>query len=60
MDMTWDATVLREQVKDIEKQKHVDSGFILWGDGGSTKDELHLEDAGSLDSISTDFNSVSL
>ena len=48
------------KLKDIEKQKHVDSGFILWGDGGSrTKDELHLEDAGSLDSISTDFNSVS-
>ena len=48
------------KLKDIEKQKHEDSGFILWGDGGSrTKDELHLEDAGSLDSISTDFNSVS-
>ena len=48
------------KLKDIEKQKHVDSGFILWGDGCSrTKDELHLEDAGSLDSISTDFNSVS-
>ena len=48
------------KLKDIEKQKHQDSGFILWGDGGSaTKDELHLEDAGSLDSISTDFNSVS-
>jgi hypothetical protein len=48
------------KLKDIEKQKHVDSGFILWGDGGSrTKDELHLEDVGSLDSISTDFNSVS-
>ena len=47
-------------LKDIEKQKHEDTGFILWGDGGSvTKDELHLEDAGSLDSISTDFNSVS-
>ena len=48
------------KLKDIENQKHEDSGFILWGDGGSlTKDELHLEDAGSLDSISTDFNSVS-
>ena len=48
------------KLKDIEKQKHQDTGFILWGDGGSaTKDELHLEDAGSLDSISTDFNSVS-
>ena len=48
------------KLKDIEKQKHEDSGFILWGDGGSlTKDELHLEDAGSLDSISTDFNSFS-
>ena len=48
------------KLKDIEKQKHEDSGFILWGDGGSlTKDELHLEDAVSLDSISTDFNSVS-
>ena len=48
------------KLKDIEKQKHEDSGFILWGDGGSrTKDELHLEDAGSLESISTDFNSVS-
>ena len=48
------------KLKDIEKQKHEDSGFILWGDGGSlTKDELHLEDAASLDSISTDFNSVS-
>ena len=48
------------KLKDIEKQKHEDSGFILWGDGGfRTKDELHLEDAGSLDSISTDFNSVS-
>ena len=48
------------KLKDIEKQKHEDSGFILWGDGGSRiKDELHLEDAGSLDSISTDFNSVS-
>ena len=48
------------KLKDIEKQKHEDSGFILWGDGGSrTKDELHLEDAGSLDYISTDFNSVS-
>ena len=48
------------KLKDIEKQKHEDSGFILWGDGVSrTKDELHLEDAGSLDSISTDFNSVS-
>ena len=48
------------KLKDIEKQKHEDNGFILWGDGGSaTKDELHLEDAGSLDSISTDFNSVS-
>ena len=21
------------KLKDIEKQKHVDSGFILWGDG---------------------------
>ena len=48
------------KLKDIEKQNHEDSGFILWGDGGSlTKDELHLEDAGSLDFISTDFNSVS-
>ena len=48
------------KLKDIEKQKHEDSGFILWGDGVSrTKDELHLEDAGSLDSISNDFNSVS-
>jgi len=48
------------KLKDIEKQKHEDSGFILWGDGGSpSKDELHLEDAASLDSISTDFNSVS-
>ena len=48
------------KLKDIEKQKHEDSGFILWGDGGSlTKDELHLEDAGSLDSIFTDFNSFS-
>ena len=48
------------KLKDIEKQKHEDSGFILWGDGGfRTKDELHLEDAGSLDSIATDFNSVS-
>ena len=48
------------KLKDIENQKHQDTGFILWGDGGSaTKDELHLEDAGSLDSISTDFNSVS-
>ena len=48
------------KLKDIEKQKHEDSGFILWGDGGSsTKDEFHLDDAGSLDSISTDFNSVS-
>ena len=48
------------KLKDIEKQKHQDTGFILWGDGGSAiKDELHLEDAGSLDSISTDFNSVS-
>ena len=48
------------KLKDIEKQKNEDSGFILWGDGGfRTKDELHLEDAGSLDSISTDFNSVS-
>ena len=48
------------KLKDIEKQKHEDSGFILWGDGGSpSKDELHLEDAASLNSISTDFNSVS-
>ena len=48
------------KLKDIEKQKHEESGFILWGDGVSrTKDELHFEDAGSLDSISTDFNSVS-
>jgi len=48
------------KLKDIEKQKHEDSGFILWGDSGTGyKNELHLEDAASLDSISTDFNSVS-
>ena len=48
------------KLKDIEKQKHDDSGFIVWGDGGNRiGDDLNLEDAGSLDSISNDFNSVS-
>jgi len=48
------------KLKDIEKQKHDDSGFIFWGDGGNRiGDDLNLEDAGSLDSILNDFNSVS-
>ena len=48
------------KLKDIEKQKHDDSGFIVWGDGGNRiGDDLNLEDTGSLDSISNDFNSVS-
>jgi len=48
------------KLKDIEKQKHDDSGFILWGDGGSRiSDDMNLQDAGSMDSISNDFNSVS-
>ncbi len=48
------------KLKDIEKQKHEDTSFILWGDSSTgVKNELHLEDAGSLESISTDFNSVS-
>ena len=48
------------KLKDIEKQKHDDSGFIFWGDGGNrVSDNLNLEETGSLDSISNDFNSVS-
>lgn len=48
------------KLKDIEKQKHDDSGFIFWGDGGNRiSDDMNLQDAGSMDSISNDFNSVS-
>ena len=48
------------KLKDIEKQKHDDSGFIFWGDDGNRiSDDLNLQDAGSMDSISNDFNSVS-
>lgn len=48
------------KLKDTEKQKHDDSGFIFWGDGGNRiSDDMNLQDAGSMDSISNDFNSVS-
>jgi len=47
-------------LKDIDKQRHDDSGFVYWGDGGgTTTDDVNLDDIGSLDSVSTDFNSVS-
>ena len=49
-----------EDLKGIDKQKHDDSGFLYWGDGhGDNLNDVNAEDMGSLDAVSTDFNSVS-